>query len=95
MQAKNFYPRLQYATGNYTVCKPVTAIGRSSDNDLILQHDSVSRHHAKIVFTGNTFEIQDLGSTNKVIVNGQFVQQATLASGDVIGLGEIIIHFYS
>jgi hypothetical protein len=98
MQAKNLFPRLQYSCKGkdtaYTVHKPETAIGRDTDNDLILPSDSVSRHHAKLVFNGNGFEIQDLGSTNKVIVNGSFVERARLTGGDIIGLGETVIYYY-
>jgi predicted component of type VI protein secretion system len=98
MQTKNLFPRLQYtvngANHTFTVRQLRTSIGREADNDIALPDKSVSRHHALIVFTGSAFEIQDLGSTNKVIVNGRFVQQTVLAGGDIIGLGEVIIYFY-
>ena len=67
--------------------------GRDTDNDLILTSDSISRHHANLLFTGSGFEIRDLGSTNKVIVNGVFVERATLTNGDIIGLGEVVIYY--
>jgi hypothetical protein len=98
MNAKNMYPRLQCVTGNskfvYNVAQPVTAIGRNGANDLVLPNWTVSGKHAKIVFNGSGFEIFDLDSTNKVIVNGQFVKQTALKSGDIIGLGEAVITFY-
>jgi hypothetical protein len=97
MRVKNLLPRLQYelsgARYSFSVIKPEIIIGRDADNDLVLVNDSVSRHHAKIVFNGNSFEIQDLGSTNKVIVNGAFTERSTLKNGDIIGLGEVIIYF--
>jgi hypothetical protein len=98
MQTKNLLPRLQYRLGDerksHTIIKPETAIGRDEDNDLVLLNDSISRHHAKIIFNGSGFEIQDLGSTNKVIVNGAFVERAMLNNSDIIGLGEITVHFF-
>jgi len=98
MQTKNLFPRLQYSDNGkdtvYTVHKTETNIGRDTDNDLVLFSDSVSRHHAKLKFNGSSFEIQDLGSTNKVIVNGSFVEHAALINGDIIGLGEIVIYYY-
>jgi hypothetical protein len=97
MQTKNLFPRLQYSidgkNANYTIRKPETTIGRDGNNDLIITHDSVSRHHARITFNGSCFEIQDLGSTNRVIVNGAFVEQSILAKGDIIGLGEITVYY--
>jgi hypothetical protein len=98
MHVKNMYPRLQCVVGDrkfaYNVGKPVVSIGRTDANDLVLPHQTVSRAHAKIVFSGGGFEIVDLDSANKVIINGQFVKKATLKNGDMIGLGEAVITFY-
>jgi pSer/pThr/pTyr-binding forkhead associated (FHA) protein len=98
MQIKNFAPRLYYSFNgfdkNHTIYKSEITIGRNEDNDIILLSDSVSRHHAKMVFNGSGFEIQDLNSTNKTMVNGRFVQQTKLSNGDTIKLGEITICFY-
>jgi hypothetical protein len=97
MQVKNLLPRLQYESSNekttFRIVKPETTVGRDENNDLVLLNDSVSRRHAKIVFNGNAFEIQDLGSSNKVIVNGKFVECELLKNGDIIGLGEVVIYF--
>jgi hypothetical protein len=99
MQTKNLFPRLQCKAGNssfnFNINKPLTTIGRKGfNNDVELDSEKVSRHHAEIVFTGGGFEIIDKGSTNKVIVNGCFVQRAALKNGDIIGLGEAVITFY-
>jgi hypothetical protein len=99
MQTKNLFPRLQCRAGNssftFNINKPLTTIGRKGfNNDVELDSEKVSRYHAEIVFTGGGFEIIDKGSTNKVIVNGQFVQRATLKNSDIIGLGEAVIIFY-
>ncbi len=97
MMLKNIFPRLKCSVGgqiiSYEIDKPITSIGREQDNDLILSDDKVSRHHADIVFNGSGFEIIDKHSTNKVIVNGQFVDRTMLKSGDLIGLGEVVITF--
>ncbi|MCM1177783.1 MAG: FHA domain-containing protein [Clostridium sp.] len=97
MKNKNLYPRLKCQVAEsvftYVVCEPLTRIGRDRDNTLVLDDGTVSRHHAEIVFDGNSFEIVDKGSTNKIIVNGQFVERTVLRSGDIIGLGETLITF--
>lgn len=98
MYIKNLYPRLQYTYRNenyiYNIDKPITTIGREPDNDIKSNDVKVSRHHAQIEFVGDGFEIVDLGSTNKVIVNGSFYDRTRLKSGDVIGLGETVIIFH-
>ena len=66
-------------------------IGRSSDLDMVLVEDMVSRKHAKIVTDGRTVSIQDLGSTNGTFVNGEKVRSMQLKDGDRILVGTSII----
>jgi pSer/pThr/pTyr-binding forkhead associated (FHA) protein len=63
----------------------VTRIGRLAENDIVLDDDTVSRSHAVIVDTGNTFIITDLRSANGVEVGQQRIRaSATLTDGDRI-----------
>ncbi|MCV7412279.1 FHA domain-containing protein [Mycobacterium florentinum] len=69
----------------YPLRGTATRIGRVFDNDIVLDDDTVSRHHAVIVDTGNSFVITDLRSANGVEVAGEKVRvSATLADGDRI-----------
>lgn len=100
MQTKNLFPRLQCglpgSAFSYTIQRPFTRIGRLADNDVVLDHQTVSKHHAEIRFTGTAFEVVNKSATYKqgIIVNGQFFQKTTLKNGDIIGLGEAVITFY-
>jgi len=49
-------------------------IGRTSDNDLVIDDLTVSGRHAKIVSVFNSTYVEDLGSTNGTYVNGKRVQ---------------------
>jgi SARP family transcriptional regulator, regulator of embCAB operon len=77
---------LRDATGRrYPLRGAATRIGRLSDNDIALDDDTVSRYHAVIVDTGNSFVITDLQSANGVHVAGRRIRtSATLADGDRI-----------
>jgi hypothetical protein len=66
-------------------------VGRSSELDMVLVEDMVSRRHAKITVTGDQIFIQDLGSTNGTFVNGEKVKRARLQEGDRILIGTSII----
>ena len=67
-------------------------IGRSSDLDMVLVEDMVSRRHAKITSTDADIFIQDLGSTNGTFVNGEKTAgRHKLAEGDRILVGTSII----
>ncbi len=66
-------------------------IGRSSDLDMVLVEDMVSRRHAKITTTDRDIFIQDLGSTNGTFVNGEKISRSRLTEGDRILVGTSII----
>jgi len=71
--------------GRYPLRGAATRIGRLSDNDIVIDDDTVSRYHAVIVDTGNSFVITDLQSANGVDVADQRIRtSATLADGDRI-----------
>ena len=66
-------------------------IGRSSDIDVVLIEDMVSRKHAQITINGNELKIEDLGSTNGTFVNGERVTDMKLQQGDRILIGTSIM----
>jgi type II secretory pathway predicted ATPase ExeA len=62
-------------------------IGRHPWNDVQLDHDSVSRHHAMLVREGGHWTVVDLNSTNGIRVNDRVVRQQRLGHGDTIQVG--------
>src|SRR3954447_18387841 len=66
-------------------------VGRSSELDMVLVEDMVSRRHAKIIVADDQIFIQDLGSTNGTFVNGEKIKRAKLSEGDRILIGTSII----
>jgi len=70
-------------------------VGRSSDLDMVLVEDMVSRKHAKISAGEGQILIQDLGSTNGTFVNGEKIKKARLKEGDRILIGTSIIKLIS
>ncbi len=70
------------------------SIGRADSNELVLNHPSVSRHHARInVLPGDTTLLIDLGSLNGTLVNGQPVHEHRLADQDHVTLGMYDLKF--
>jgi adenylate cyclase len=65
------------------------SIGRTEGNDLILNHPSVSRKHARIEPRNNAWWIIDLKSTNGVKLNGNLVTEGQVNSGDVVHIGSV------
>jgi pSer/pThr/pTyr-binding forkhead associated (FHA) protein len=66
-------------------------IGRSSDLDMVLVEDMVSRKHAKISTAAGQIVIHDLGSTNGTFVNGEKIKKIRLKEGDRILIGTSIL----
>ena len=67
--------------------RPVTTIGRKSDNHIVIKNQHVSRYHAQIRNIKGRYLVMDLESTVGTSVNGKKVSQAFLREGDVISVG--------
>jgi hypothetical protein len=65
-----------------------TRIGRAAGCELQIDSSSVSRHHALIMVGPREAIIEDLNSTNGVLVNGRKVTRQPLCDGDAITIGE-------
>lgn len=66
-------------------------VGRSSDLDMVLVEDMVSRRHARIAIADEQIWIEDLGSTNGTFVNGEKIKRARLKEGDRVLIGTSIL----
>ncbi|HWZ93224.1 MAG TPA: DUF4388 domain-containing protein [Polyangiaceae bacterium] len=66
-------------------------IGRSSELDMVLVEEMVSRKHARIALSDGVINIEDLGSTNGTFVNGEKVERGTLHEGDRVLIGTNIL----
>lgn len=74
------------------------AVGRSAENDLVLDDVTVSRQHALVVSAGERFFLEDRGSFNGTFLNGVRVQPGVrlpLRHGDRIGFGTQAVVFSS
>lgn len=66
-------------------------IGRSTDADLVLVEELVSRHHATLSRQAGVVRVSDLGSTNGTFVNGERVRRCDLTVGDRLLIGTNIL----
>jgi diguanylate cyclase (GGDEF)-like protein len=76
---------------------PLATIGRGRDNDIALQSDAVSRHHAKLERRGMEFIVSDLGSTNGTFVNDDptRLKEWRLNRGDLLRIGDTVFKYLS
>ncbi|RII11258.1 FHA domain-containing protein FhaA [Streptomyces sp. YIM 130001] len=74
----------------HQISRPTMVLGRSTDADVRIDDPGVSRRHCEIR-TGTPSTIQDLGSTNGIVVDGQHGTRATLRDGSRIVVGSTTI----
>ncbi len=84
-----------FAGQRFPMKKDKVTIGRTDDNDICIDHVSVSRAHAELSFQDGTFQIKDLNSANGVRVNGEDFERCDLRLGDIVELGHVRIRFAS
>ena len=68
-------------------------IGRASSNAVVLKEAKVSRQHASIKRQGKEFLLEDLHSSNGVMVNDERVKEHALSDGDKIRIGDFVLKF--
>lgn len=76
----------------FVLNKALITIGRTPDNDLVLDDFAVSRNHARLFRSGDAWVVEDLNSANGTFVNGQRISgPATLSPGAQVGFGPNIV----
>jgi len=69
------------------------SLGRSLDNDVVIDHPRVSRHHVQLRQRDGLWWLIDLSSANGTAINDQPVSEAVLQPGDIISLAGFEIRF--
>lgn len=72
---------------------PAVTIGRHATNDLQLDDDRASRLHARMLYRGERWHLEDCGSLNGTFVNSQPIGHTVLEAGDLIRIGERLLLF--
>jgi hypothetical protein len=69
---------------------PLTSIGRAPINTIVLNDSFASSEHALVVLRGGQWWLEDRGSANGTLLNGEPLEEPTvISSGDVIGIGRV------
>ena len=97
-ESERAHPRLvatstQLAGTTYELSSDEVVLGRTPDNDIVIDHRSVSKHHAKLTRAGEQWTVVDQGSANGLKINGEDYTQTTLRRGDVLELGHVKLRF--
>ena len=74
---------------SYPLSQPAVKVGKAADNDLVVDHPTVSRNHLIVRRQGDRFLVQDLGSTNGTFLDGAQVREAYLRPGALLEIGDV------
>lgn len=85
---------LELGGAHYRLIGKSVRLGRSVDNDIVIDHKSVSRYHALITLTSDAIILEDLQSRNGIQVAGNRVKRAELKDQDSVMIGDISGRFY-
>jgi pSer/pThr/pTyr-binding forkhead associated (FHA) protein len=77
----------------FALTKERTTIGRKAHNDVQIDNLAVSGEHAAIVTILNDSFLEDLGSTNGTLVNGQPIKKHFLQNGDLVEIGKYKVKY--
>jgi hypothetical protein len=69
------------------------SVGRSQENDIVINDPNVSRKHARIFRADNGFVVEDLGSTNGTLLDGAPIDRERIEGGDELTFGQSTAHF--
>jgi transcriptional regulator of aromatic amino acid metabolism len=68
-------------------------IGKAPENDVVVDHPTVSRNHLVIKRQGDRFLVEDQGSTNGTFIDGAQVREAYLRPGALLEMGDVQLRF--
>ena len=79
---------------HYQLTSARCIVGRErASADIVLSDPNVSRRHAELAFTGSSWTIEDLNSTNGLLVNNRRVTRWPLRNGDLVTFGLMTFEF--
>ncbi|XZG70939.1 FHA domain-containing protein [Chitinibacteraceae bacterium HSL-7] len=79
----------------YRLVRDRVTVGRRATNDIQIDNLAVSGEHAVFERVGGDLFVADLGSTNGVQLNGEFVKRKLLADGDEVVIGKHMFKYFA
>ncbi|MGD8859433.1 MAG: sigma 54-interacting transcriptional regulator [Myxococcales bacterium] len=77
----------------FPIYKKITSIGSSGGNDICIEADSLSDYHAQVIFDGRDFNLSEVDTRGRIMINGKKKRRGKLIHNDRISLGEVELQF--
>ncbi len=92
IQSSSLVPVLKIVAGHgagkvIVLDRPITTIGRGTENDVVIEDTGVSRLHCRVLLEGERVALHDLDSTNGSLVRGKKIKSLELQDNTLVTLG--------
>src|SRR6266849_5499060 len=77
------------STQEYPLCEGRTVVGRAPQCDVVINDDSISRQHARLVVRPDDVQLSDLQSRNGTYFAGEPIREVTLRGGEQLSFGDV------
>ncbi len=80
--------------GTRIAIEPITTIGRSPTNTIVLDSGFVSTEHTRVIYRNRSLWVEDMGSRNGTLVDGQpVVEPVAVTPGTILQVGDVRFKF--
>jgi transcriptional regulator with GAF, ATPase, and Fis domain len=77
----------------FPIFKKITSIGSAGGNDVCLENAGLCDYHAQIIFDGRDFNLSEVDTQGKILVNGKKKRRSKLIHNDRLALGDVELNF--
>jgi transcriptional regulator with GAF, ATPase, and Fis domain len=77
----------------FPIFKKITSVGSAGGNDICLENTGLADYHAQIIFDGRDFNLSEVDTQGKILVNGKKKRRSKLIHNDRLTLGEVELTF--
>jgi len=77
----------------FPIFKKITSIGSAGGNDVCLENGDLADYHAQIIFDGRDFNLSEVDTQGRILVNGKKKRRSKLIHNDRVTLGDVELTF--
>ena len=77
----------------FPIFKKITSIGSSGGNDVCIESETLADYHAQVIFDGRDFNLSEVDTRGKILINGKRKRRGKLIHNDRVSLGDVELQF--
>src|ERR1043165_3424594 len=77
----------------FPIFKKITSVGSAGGNDVAIEGNGLADYHAQIIFDGRDFNLSEVDTQGRILVNGKKKRRTKLVHNDRLMLGDVDLTF--